>query len=447
MNNEVYASLAITENYIKFIVGKYRNGSVLTILHKAKEKGHWLDKNDVILNDKKIVFKVKKMINDFTKIFNYELNSIVVVFPTKTIASKEATPLLSMHTGDGPRRIIQEDINQIYEQSKNVNFESDREILNLKLIEWKIDGRKVLGDLTIIGNLAKRIEAMVKVYTISKKVYDSHRNIILKCEKQILLSVFSTHSTARQVIETKKFNNNNAIINWGYENIEISFFARQALIKIETLQVGMADLKKYLSEVIHCKPEIANKYIYKFIDFNSNSSDNALYYRKYHSNNKGKVECKQSDIKKIVFGYMSSLIKKIDNVIQGEFEKITDFNVYHTGVGTKISGFDKIVHTSYFANKSNIYYSTVIGANEIWCTTLCGSIALVNDLNKKNQIMKTSIGNINNSLIMPLERKEKLFQQQKLSNMGNQTFRPSMQEQSRNNMIPNINWNKKYNNN
>lgn len=430
MQREIYAGLEITENEIRFIVGRYRPNGIMTVIYKEREKGRWLDQDDTILNDKQVTQIVNRWINGFQSKFKQKLNAISLVCPSKTIISKSAIPNITLTPDSSAKKVSPDDIKLLQSKAKEVCFEGDRIVLNVKPIYYVVDNQ-IVGNQPPLGRTCKFLSMKARVYTIDKKVYNSHRAIITQCDKEILNSTFSAYTLAKQVVPSKDFANNSVVINWAKEGVEISFFAKETLMKSLVLKHGVNYIIDNVANRMGSKKEVANKYLFKLLDFNKGMEDENTVYRKFDQQNRMPLEFKGKDLTKHFVNEIYGIIDKIDILISREFSELRNvhFKIFHTGNIVEVAGFDSLLRRSQFNDVNSIYFSRITGASEIWSTSLCGAIKWISQLNKMKETINTSVGQLQNVTL--LEHRQRL-----VLNMQKQVSARQPNYQNNSNFMP-----------
>ncbi|AOG60667.1 cell division protein FtsA [Spiroplasma helicoides] len=388
MNTEVYAILEITKKEFRFIVGRYRNNLGLKVIFKERFKGQWLNDNDEIIDVNLAKLKLAKVIKQYETTFNEKLNSIGIIYPTKTLKVRSATTIV---TTDPETKVFSANNHKyLINQAKLQNENDFDKVVLIRPYEYMIDS-KLKKNSVKEGIKATTVAMFSNVYTINKKVAESHNQIILKNNKEILLKNIHTYATAIQCIDSENFRKPTIVVDWGYEYIDMSFYSKETLVKRIMLPFGIENIISNVANCMLAKPAIVESYVFKMLNFKSNKSDDKILYRKYNTQIKKNIVFSAKQIKDIVISEIFNAIKKIDAEIHKEAIKSSKgFKVYYNGKITEIAGFANMLTFSEFGRDSLIYYSKITGANEIWTTAICGLIKLANQFNKTTSKFITS---------------------------------------------------------
>ncbi|AGR42337.1 cell division protein FtsA [Spiroplasma diminutum] len=389
MQNETYAVIEITKKYIKFAVGKYKKNMGLKVVFKEREKtkNSWLtEKNDIV--DTNIVsHRLNKMINKYESMFKEKIKRVSVIYPTASMQIKDSSSSLYI---DNPDKIIRkEHLTILCKDAKRVVFEDNLVFANMKPYEFRINNSQSFANMPY-GAKAELVSMNAKVYAAERHVVDSFNKVLKSLELETITASSQMFTLAKQCGDGLNFRNTFALINWDWDSIDIGFFSRETLVKKEVINFGIKDIIENLSAKMYSKFDIADKYIFKLLDFSSNRLDNNVMYRKYIASERKIFELKAIDLKHMLLEELNAVIDKSDVLISREMNNIRNFKVYHTGKITEIAGFEKILLRSNYKNISEIYYSLVTGASQIWTTSLCGMMKHLHLTNKNLKEIKTS---------------------------------------------------------
>lgn len=400
MIEEVYAALEITKKEIRFIVGKYRDSRELKVIFKDKVKGNWLNDRDEVVDINAVYHRVNRAINRYEITFKEKLESIAVVYPTKTLNIKQASPVVFLEKH--PKIFGEKEIEELHSLAKKVNFDEKNIVFNIRPYSFTINNT-ISKSEPPIGVMANSVTMKAKVYTIAKEVYESHNKIIEKCNKTILNKNNRLYALALQCAQNENFRENFVLVNWDINQIDLGFFGKETLVKVITINSGVNSIVESLANKMYSKYDVAEKYLFKLTDFATQNQKSVPIYRKYLNDKKITHELTSSEIKDMLMYDFKGIIKIIDKQIEKEFENIPpNFKIYHTGKITEVSGFEKILLESKYKTKSLIYFSVVTGASEIWATALCGAILYNHIKNKHKTVFKTSTNTIERPINYPM---------------------------------------------
>ncbi|AGR41473.1 cell division protein FtsA [Spiroplasma taiwanense] len=404
MQTEIYAVLQVTKKDIRFVVGKYKINTGLKVIFKEKISGNWLTNEDEIIDPNQISHRLSKIIHKFNTTFQQKIERISIVYPTLTMQIKDAIATEFINSADFV--IKEENIKTLYSTARKIIYDDKHVVINIKPYLFTLDNVTQMGTVPL-NHRAKNIVMKAKVYTISKKVKESFNQILKSLKLEELISTNELYALARQSNSDQTFRQNFAIINWDWEKTDIGYFSKETLAKKDTINFGIKNIIQNVAERMQAKFDIAEKYLFKILDFSSNTLDDTVVYRKYISSKGFNYELRSKDLKNIILEEINSIIDKSDILIKREFERIKNFQIHHTGKVTTIAGFEKILFRSQFKDVCQIYFSLVTGASEIWTTAICGMIKCAHIANKNNKEIKTSTFSISKSeLIRDIENNQ-----------------------------------------
>ncbi|QHX36864.1 hypothetical protein [Spiroplasma sp. BIUS-1] len=386
---ETYAVLEINKKYIKFAVGKYKRNLGLKVIFKEKEKnkGSWLTEDNDIVDTNVVTHRLTKMINRYESIYKEKIKRVSIIYPNGSLEIKDAFPSVFVNNAD--HVITMEHIKSLYNDARRVIYDDNRVVTNLKPYEFKINNTLSVAKPPI-GSRANMVSMKAKVYTTSKRVVESFDKILMNLGLEKLTLSSQLYSLAKQCNDGLSFRDTFTLVNWDWDCVDIGFFSRETLVKKETINFGIKNIIENLAIKLSSKFDIADKYIFKLINFSSNTLDEAVIYRKYMAQEKKTFELRTIDIKNILLSELNAVIDKADTLIEREMSGVRSFKIFHSGKITEIAGFEKVLLRSNYKNISQVYFSTITGASEIWTNSLCGMMKHTHDSNKGMKEIKTS---------------------------------------------------------
>ncbi|AXK51295.1 hypothetical protein [Spiroplasma alleghenense] len=394
MRSEIYAALEITKNELRFAVGKYQSNKTLKVLYKFQENGNWLNQENEVIDSKMVSNLLAKAVKEYERNFNKKILKIAVVVPEKDTEIKEAISTLNISNG-GPARIVtQQDIIHLNNEAKDVNYSDSRKVVSIKPTRYVIDDTYKKG-VAPLGAVAHKIAMYSNVYTIPTKVYNSHLQVVKMAGYDVLNCLIKPYALARQIVNIADLRNKiSLVVNWDSEYISLNIFAQETLVRITPINVGLDKMAIEIGNKIFTKPDVVKKYLFKILDFKSNNLSESIIYRKHLTNENKNFELTIGEFKNIFSELISNIMRKLNNIIKHEIIQNTnnDYQIYHTGKITEISGFEELLVSKELIDHQMIYYSDVIGGNDIWTTALCGIMIQEHITNKNSKVITTSTG-------------------------------------------------------
>ncbi|WP_338971355.1 hypothetical protein [Spiroplasma endosymbiont of Panorpa germanica] len=394
MKNEIYAALEITKNEFRFAAGKYQANKTLKILHKFKEIGNWLNEENEVIDLKSTANLLARVVKEYERNFNKKILNIAVVVPEKDTEIKEAISTLNISNGGAARIVNYQDINHLNNEAKDVNYSDSRKVVSIKPTRYVIDDTYKKG-VAPIGAVAHKIAMYSNVYTVPSKVYNSHLQVVKMGGYEVLNCLIKPYALARQIVNIADLRNKiSLVVNWDSEYISLNIFAQETLVRITPINVGLDKMAEEIGAKIYTKPDVVKKYLFKILDFKSNNLSESIIYRKHLTSENKNFELTIGEFKSIFQEAISGVMRKLNNIIKREIIENTnnDYQIYHTGKITEISGFEDLLISKDLINHQMIYYSDVIGGNDIWATALCGIMIQEHITNKNSKLIKTSTG-------------------------------------------------------
>ncbi|AHI54007.1 cell division protein FtsA [Spiroplasma sabaudiense Ar-1343] len=430
MKNEIYAALEITRNEFRFAIGKYQINKVLKIIYKHQEFGNWLNANNEVIDIKAAANLLNRLVQEYERTFEKKILKITVVIPEKNTEIKEAISTLNLANG-GPARIVtSKDISQLNSDAKDVNYSNNRKVVSIKPTRYLVDDTFKKG-VAPIGAVAHKLTMYANVYTVPSEVYNSHLKVVSTAGFGVLNCLIKTYALARQIVNVASLRSKiSLLVDWDLNAISLNIFAQETLLRIAPINVGLEKIAEEIGAKIYAKPEIVKKYLFKIVDFKSDNLSDTIIYRKYLTKENKNFELTMSEFKRIFVEVIDDVIRKLNLIIKHEVVQNTDnqYNIYHTGKITEISGFENLLSQKKLGENQMIYYSDVIGGNEIWITALCGIMIQEHLINKNNSRVVTSLGEENLKDPEPVQRPEfRPNHQNQAPIIRNGNYNPAMQ--------------------
>lgn len=381
INQELYAVIEIDTKRIKFMVFSYHK-SQFNVLFNHMQNGNFCE-NGVVLEPK----IVGKLINMMVKKANLQL-----AIQIKRVALNLVSNGLTIRQGQAiieinrkQHRITNEDISNLIAMSKNISLANDEVICLTRPYKFIVNGQKKLP-YPPIYELATSVAVNSLVYTIKKEVYNSHLEAINYSKLELLSLVLMPFCHAWATVSRKELQDGAIIIDWNYDNTQVSIFAKETLYDLNIIDYGFKNLIADLQYALQCPWDVAEDYLHKIINIDNNFLDNKIIYSKYDYEKKKYLEYSHQTLKNIIISRVEAVLIKITEHL-AHILKARNLPIVFLGEVMKIAGFVNYINKNSNLASLRFYNSNVIGANdEIW-SGLIGN-AYYQHLLNKNTIEK-----------------------------------------------------------
>ncbi|ARU91406.1 cell division protein FtsA [Spiroplasma clarkii] len=389
MNTEIYATLEIRKKELRVVVVRYRQGST-SVIFKEKIAGEWLSENDIVNDHKHAAQKFRRVIDSFEKTFNQKIQRVILVLPSKTLQILDKDDSMDLSDKAG---ISENVVTSMLEKIKNDNKTAGRQIVSIRPYSFKTqDGAESpYAPITIKSNY---LLIRTKIYTVAAEVYTSHLGVLTAANLELLTITIDMFSIGKAIISEREFRNAQVVVNWGYDTIKVGFYAREALNKVISLNFGVAWIIKRMSEALSVKTRDIEKYLFKLIDCSKETfGSEELVFRKYSSTEQRSLVYNAQTMREYIYTEFKKCIDIIDDRIKTEIPLAIDYNVFYYGRVTEVTGFPDILMKSELYKRTKVYYSNMIGGNELWLTSAIGAVKQQRQANKNStHTFKTSTG-------------------------------------------------------
>ncbi|WP_338969392.1 hypothetical protein [Spiroplasma endosymbiont of Labia minor] len=393
MRTEKYASLEITKTEIRFEVVKYRylnivNGQskkTIKVIYKYREKGLFLTDDGVVADPKLIGRHLRNAIDKYEREHSTKIENVALVLPTNKIKILESSlsRILTLPGSNSPVKITQNLINEINNDFSKSNFNKNESVVLIRPTRFVIDDNIIKG-VKPLNKFAHKLTINANVYFLPTELVNSHYSVLKLAKVNLLNMIISPFALANVAIQHSDFKNSvNVLVNWDYDCVSLSFFARETLTYYRQLKIGLNKMITNIAKKMNAKPQVIEGYLFNLTDFKYDDMDNSLIYRKYDKISKQTKEYSVEQIKAIILEEINEIIDKMDFYIENDLKTKTnsEITIYHVGKITNISGFTSLLRRSNIS-KQKVYFSQIIGANEIWTIALTGAAIINHKINK-----------------------------------------------------------------
>lgn len=398
MLTEIYATLEIRKKEMRFVVIRYRQKST-TVIFKEKIAGEWLTEGDLVCDTKFAAQKLKRKIEEFERNFSMTIKNIILILPSRTLQILDREEKLALNNSVP---ISDPTITEIL-----TNLSRNNQLINQENVIFRpynyIIQNGVEGSQPPIGLRSDNLTVKAKIYSIDKNVNDSHAEVVTLAKKEVLGKTVDMFALGKAIVSAEEFRNTFALVNWGYENTKIGYYAKEALNRVAKIDVGLSTLIKNVATKVALKPRDVEKYFFKLIDCSNDAlSHDDLVLRKYSPSKQKTIVLNATQLRQMIVQELTTYINELDREIAREIPPTINYKVYYTGRATDIPGFIDILGSSFLKERTGIYYSTVMGASENWVTTSIGAFQQKRLENKQHpQYVATSLGILDKKALQP----------------------------------------------
>ncbi|ATZ21643.1 hypothetical protein [Mesoplasma tabanidae] len=270
-NNKTFTTVEIRKNVVKINAYRVLNNNIISIFEhqiEAKNNTTFLNDNGVVKNSvsnqlrKEISLIIKSIIKDQA---DFKDNKIFMVVPSSTYSFTTRSHSINYET---PILMTEEFVNDLFKKTvKKEQQSNNASHLDVELMQIKIDDNKQeKKNLTIEG---KKIELIVSVKSIYKKVYESHKNAIEKVFEGKNSYMTNLEALYNSIQRPGKDENDIIVVHWKEDYIEAGLFKNGSFIEYASTNIGMNNVIKKISDEFGLSNEMSKHYLYNNINFDS----------------------------------------------------------------------------------------------------------------------------------------------------------------------------------
>ena len=381
---EIYGVLEVKNYELNFMVGIYHE-SQIKVLYKKNLEYRFCNAGTII-DEKNVAKELAYIIKDANKQLGISLQRIAVSVPNDHLQIKTSTKMLNL-TQD--RLITKNDIDALISLAKEVPALDDQTIFFIRPYRYIINEQKALSQPPI-GFAAHKISIKSIVYLTKTSIIKSIFNMLKYAKVEIMGILPSSFSLAWNVASQYDLQNGIIIVDWDYDAIKSHVFVRETLCEQVVISGGVKKILNKLRTIMNCDNKQALKYLYKIINLNNDLRDNLIIYSKYNPQTKQQIKLTHADLRTIVNQTILGELEHLNHKLTITLEKY-DYPIVVVGTILKISGFKEMLLKMNPGQQISVYLPEIVGAKEIWCTSLLGSIYYQHLANKVSDVNIQSV--------------------------------------------------------
>ena len=385
---QIYTSCELGSYSIKILVCEIVGSNVL-VLASSNTRCKGINNGEIV--DMDIVLEyLKSGLNKVEEMLNIKVNDIILGINIEkkkfAVVNDEIIIDDNNHINDNT------DIDNLLNNLCNNHKKSNETVLNIMPINYILDDKEVVKDP--VGMVAKKIGIKAVITCVDSNILKPFIELFKLVNIKVVditISEIGDYYIAR----SKDFDRGvSAIINIGYDKINISLYNKGIMIKCKTVYEGSKLIDIDLSKTFNIKRSQARKLKENF-SLSSTKYSEILDTIELNTKNDSKVIINQQEATELVearIKYLLKLSKKEINLLT----KREISNIIVTGGITELSGFSTVCE-SVFDCRVNVMDLSVIGIRNNMYSSSFGLIKYFhNKLNLRN-ISYTMIEYINST--------------------------------------------------
>ena len=360
---EIISSLDIGSNTIKLVVGEVYKKSVHVLAAiEVKSKGV---KKGIIVNPEEALISLKEVFSRSEEILNIKIDKVVLNVPSY-YASFERVEGSSTITNEN-NKVTGLDIVRTLQASIYNKVPSNKELVTISPIEFKIDdNEKVLDPKAMV---ASKLDCQSIISLVPKKNVYTALSLLDSMGISIVDINFGATSDYYEFKTEATDKTLGALINIGYEKIEVSIFNKGILIETENIEIGGKNIDRDICYIYDINKKDAVLLKEKFALCTKRNASTSEY-EEVLTKGEEFIKINQYEISEIVYSRVKEMLelsKKQINlltkkeisyiIITGGTSEINDFDILAEEVFGKEYIGGKVKEIGCRSNK----YSSVLG--------------------------------------------------------------------------------------
>lgn len=364
MAKQIYASLQIADNEIRILVSEFFNGR-LHIL-KVERVAHSGIINYKIVDQEAIVTAIEKGLENIHVNLRVKVKKVLLVMPSLGLQRVNRT--LHSDINDSLSRIQIEDVYRIYRNALNQRPQSDHEMINAEIYQFKLNGNYVFK--MPLNEKASRLSGDIDLYYVNRDIVYQYALIVEKANLEILDVCVDSIAVSKEAFTFDPYDEVYQIgVQIERQHTTLSLYYKGRLIHAEILETGTQAWIETLANHLDIPLEVATRLLFDNVDLQLQQySKEPLYL---WSKDKKSYTCSQDDIMQAVKNEIQSTLETISLSSQNIYEDHpTRFEILSEGA--MIKGIAHRLHEISGVETSQ-YVPTTIGARDACLSAVLGS--------------------------------------------------------------------------
>lgn len=331
---KIYTSIDIGSYGIKMIASECVNGAFHVLAAtNVRSKGI---KNGNISDVEEALTSLQKAKKNLEEMLGVLINQAIVSAPSEEIDFNIVSGEIVLN----PENLINsEEIAKVLHEAILGNVADDRELVTIMPISFHVDGKEGVKDPK--GMLGEKLMVKAVITTIPKQRLKQVLNLL---RTSGIMPVDVCFKAVGDYFEAKSPETDNevgAIINLGYDNLEVSIFNKGIMIKNEKLGVGSKEIDLEIMKRYLVKKGVARSLKENFAISNTRYAD-ASDYIEVVNKNQEKVMIGQLEISELVENKIVELLKLAKKQINILTNREISYIIITGGI-SELAGFQYVV--------------------------------------------------------------------------------------------------------
>ncbi len=252
-SNEIYVSLDIGTSSVKVIIGEMVNDT-LNIIGVGNIKSTGLKKGSIVDIDE-TVQSIQKAVEQAERMIGMEIKEVIVGISGNHVVLQPCHGVVAVSSEN--KEITQHDVNRVREAAELVTIPSDREIIDVVPIYYKVDELDEINDPR--GMIGVRLEMNGILITGLRTILHNSLRCVEKAGLEIVDIALQPMAAGALVLSNDEKDLGVALVDIGGGSTTFSIFEQGYLKYTTVIPIGGETITKDLSIVLRTTMENAEK--------------------------------------------------------------------------------------------------------------------------------------------------------------------------------------------
>ena len=331
---KIFTSVDLGSYGIKMIVSECVNGSFHVLAAtNVRSKGI---KNGNIVDVENALVSLQKAKQNIEEMIGVTVNQAIVSVPSDQVDFNIVSGEIVLN----PENMIDTtEISKVLHEAILGKVEDSRELVTVMPISFHVDDKEGVKDPK--GLMGEKLLVKAVITTIPKQTFKQTLNLLKTCEITPVDVCFKAVGDYFEAKNQKIDNEIGAIVNLGYDNLEVSIFNKGIMIKNEKIEVGSKEIDLEIMKRYLVKRGVARSLKESFAISNTRYAD-ASDYIEVLNKNQEKVNIGQLEISELVENKIVELLKLAKKQINLLTNREISYIIITGGI-SELAGFQYVV--------------------------------------------------------------------------------------------------------
>lgn len=253
MKSGIYASLDIGTTSIKVIAAEVLNGQI-NVIGVGNERSNGLSRGMIVDIDQTAA-SIQQAVRQAEDKADIKINELIVGIPANDLRINSCYGSISINQNH--QEIIDEDVQKVIEKAIEGSLDQEREVLNLTLEEFVVDGFDEIKDPR--GMIGNRIEFRGTITSIPRSILHNIRKVVQKAGFGIKNIVLQPHAMAQVALSEDERNFGAILVDMGGGQTSVSVIHEDQVKHAQVIPEGGEYVTKDISIVLNTSVKNAEK--------------------------------------------------------------------------------------------------------------------------------------------------------------------------------------------